>query len=267
MRAYASYFKVRLKTGLQYRTAGWAGVATQFFWGFMLLMVYEAFYRSSGSVQPISMEQLAVYVWLQQAFLAFVMLWYRDNELFDLILNGNVAYELCRPVNLYGFWYARLLAQRLASATLRCLPILAVAALLPRPFHLGLPTSVGAFFGFAATLSLGLLIVVGLSMLIYTLTFITMSPAGTALLFSVFAEFLSGGILAIPLMPDAWQKVLYFLPFAYTADLPFRMYSGNLPLSVLPEMLLRQGGWAAALILAGAFSMRRVLRRVVVQGG
>ena len=25
-----------------------------------------------------------------------------------MILNGNVAYELCRPASLYGMWFARM---------------------------------------------------------------------------------------------------------------------------------------------------------------
>ena len=35
MRACLTFFKMRLINGLQYRTAAWAGVFTQFFWGFM----------------------------------------------------------------------------------------------------------------------------------------------------------------------------------------------------------------------------------------
>ncbi len=267
MRAYTSYFRLRLRSGLTYRIAAWAGIVTQLFFGFLFLMIYDAFYRSGTGEQPISLPQLAMYVWLQQAFLSLIMLWYRDNELFGLILNGNVAYELCRPVDLYGFWFARLLGHRLSAAMLRCVPILLIAVFLPSPFRLGPPASVGAFVGFAGTMLLGLLIVITLSMLIYILTFLTMSPAGTTQVVAVVAEFLSGGVIAIPLMPEGLQKVLYALPFAYTADLPFRVYSGHLPLSDLPGLLLRQTVWLAVLAAIGTVALRRILRRVVVQGG
>jgi ABC-2 type transport system permease protein len=90
-------------------------------------MMYEAFYKSSSAVQPMSFSQVVSYVWLQQAFLAFFAMWFRDGELFDAITSGNVAYELVRPLNIYLFWYVKLLAQRLSSAALRCLPILFVA--------------------------------------------------------------------------------------------------------------------------------------------
>ena len=236
--------------------------------GFVFLMIYEAFYRSGTGEQPISLPQLAVYVWLQQAFLALIMLWYRDNELFGIILNGNVAYELCRPVDLYGFWYARLLGQRLSAAALRCVPILLIAVFLPPPFRLGPPASVGALAGFVATMLLGLLIVVTLSMLIYVLTFLTMSPAGTAQVFAVVAEFLSGGNHRHPAdagkVAEGIVRALPVLPIPQT--LPFRVYSGHLPLSTCPGCCCARGrGWPYSPPIE-TVTLRRILRRVVGTG-
>jgi len=141
MKAYLSLFQMRLLKGLQYRVSALAGVATQFFWGFMYLMIYLAFYTSTEGAQPISFEELVQVLWLQQAFLAFVNYWFRDNEIISQITKGDIAYELCRPLNLYHFWYARLIATRLASATLRCFPILIVASYLPSPYNFKLPSN------------------------------------------------------------------------------------------------------------------------------
>ena len=46
MRAYYTYFKLKFITGLQYRAAAWAGIATQFFFGFVYIMVF--IYRKKG---------------------------------------------------------------------------------------------------------------------------------------------------------------------------------------------------------------------------
>ncbi len=94
-RAYFSAFRIRLIADLQYRGAAWAGVATQFAWGFMLLMLYHAFYDAGGE-PPMPFEQLASYIWLQQAFLSLLMLWWQDQQLLSSIVDGSVAYELCR---------------------------------------------------------------------------------------------------------------------------------------------------------------------------
>ncbi|WP_274365676.1 ABC transporter permease [Paenibacillus thermotolerans] len=267
MKPYVSVLKLRLINGLQYRAAALAGIATQFFFGFIFIMVFEAFYSNAVSEPPISLEQLVTYMWLQQSFLAFIVLWFRDSEIFGMITSGNIAYELCRPTGLYGFWYAKLIAQRLSSALLRSFPILVVAFFLPEPYRLKLPPDPVAFLLFAAILFLGLLLLVAISMFIYISVFYTMSPTGSLLMFSVLGDFLAGLIIPIPLMPEWMQRIAYALPFHLTADLPFRVFSGHIPkdaaLAGIGEQLL----WLAALVSLGCVALQRALRRVVVQGG
>ncbi|MVO98105.1 ABC transporter permease [Paenibacillus lutrae] len=267
MKAYTSVFKLRLYTGLQYRAAALAGVATQFFWGFIIIMVFEAFYGQASAAQPISLEQLITYVWLQQAFLALIMLWFRDNELFHLITSGNIAYELCRPAQIYSFWYAKLLAQRLASALLRSCPILIVACFLPEPYRMTLPPGVLTFVLFAVSLVMGLFVVIAISMLIYISVFVTMSPMGSLLMFAVIGEFFAGAVIPVPLMPGWLQSIVNLLPFRYTADFPFRVYSGHILMQDAFVGIAIQAVWLAVLVVLGKYAMSRALRRVVVQGG
>ncbi|PGL70202.1 ABC transporter permease [Bacillus sp. AFS055030] len=267
MKPYVSVLKLRLLNGMQYRSAALAGVATQFFWGFMYIMIFEAFYSQTVQSQPLSLKEIITYLWLQQSFLAFIMLWFRDNELFDLITTGNIAYELCRPCELYGFWYSKLLAQRLSSAILRCFPILLVAFLLPQPYKMTLPPSVFTFVLFLLALIFGLLLLVSISMFIYISVFVTMSPIGSLLLFGVVGEFFSGLTIPIPLMPDWLQTVAYFLPFRWTADFPFRVYSGNIPQTEAVIGIVIQIIWLVLLIWLGRIAFNKALRRVVVQGG
>lgn len=267
MRLYFAVFKLRLLYGMQYRAAALAGVITQFFWGFISIMVFEAFYEYAANTAPISLKELITYIWLQQAFLTFIMLWFRDNELFELITSGNIAYELCRPTGLYGFWYAKLLAQRLSSALLRCFPIFIVAFFLPKPYNLTLPPSPLAVILFLTTLLLGLLLLVAISMLMYISVFVTLSPMGSLLVFAVLGEFFAGLIIPVPLMPLWLQKIAYFLPFRWTADFPFRVYSGHIAQSEAIIGVFIQLGYLLGLLWLGKIALNGVLKRVVVQGG
>ncbi len=267
MSAYISLFKMRLMQGLQYQVAAFAGVLTQFFWGFMYIMIYQAFYQSTTNVQPISLHQLIVVVWLQQSFLALIMLWFRDNEIISLILKGDIAYELCRPADLYGFWYSRLIAQRLSSALLRFVPILLVASLLPYPYRFSLPDNVITFLLFLITLFLGLIIVVAISMLIYISMFYTLSGVGSLLIFGVLGEFLSGLIIPVPLMPHSLKIIVYLLPFRYCSDLPFRIYAGNIGYHEAILSIFAQIFWIILLFLIGKLWIKKALKRVVIQGG
>jgi len=152
MKQYASFFRIRFLAGLQYRTAAWAGIATQYAWGGMTILMYWAFYQNGANHFPMTFPELSSYVWLQQAFLAMFMTWFFDGEIFDSITSGGIAYELCRPCDLYTMWFAKNMAVRLSRVVLRCVPVLLVAALLPKPFGVKLPSEIGAAMLFPVSL-------------------------------------------------------------------------------------------------------------------
>lgn len=267
MRTYYAVLKLRLLNGMQYRGAAFAGIVTQVFWGFMYIMIFEAFYSHSLTNPPMSLKQLIAYLWLQQAFLSLLALWYRDNELFDLITKGNIAYELCRPLDLYNFWYAKLLAQRLSAALLRSFPILILACLLPQPYRLMRPPSLIAFTLFLSALILGVIILVAISMFIYISVFITMSPTGSLMILNIIGEFFAGLVIPIPLMPYWLQTAANWLPFRYTVDFPFRVYSGQIPVGQALLGLVIQFVWIVILVFLGKRSLNKILDKIVIQGG
>lgn len=267
MKPYYSVLKLRFINGLQYRAAALAGMATQLFFGFIFIMIYVAFYSQGTGSQPISLKDIVAYIWLQQVFLAFVALYFRDSQIFQLITSGNIAYELCRPCGIYSFWFAKMLASRLSSAILRSFPILIVAFLLPQPYRMSPPPSTAALVLFLITLFLGLLLIVALTMLVHISVFWTMSPTGSVLMMAVIGEFMAGMIIPVPLMPSWVQQIAYALPFRWAVDLPFRVYSGQIPEADAFWSIGVQLVWLAALIGLGRLLMRRALRRVVVQGG
>ncbi|MDP4152435.1 MAG: ABC transporter permease [Bacillota bacterium] len=267
MKKYYSFFKMRFISGLQYRAAAWAGVATQFAWGFMNILLFHAFYKSNPDAFPMGFKQLSSYIWLQQAFLTLFMTWLMETDIFTLITDGGVAYELCRPADLYGMWFARNMAARMSRAFLRCVPVLVVSSLLPAPYGLSLPSGVTAAILFIPSLLLGLLVAVAFCMLIYISTFYTMSPQGIRILATSAVELLSGGIVPLPFLPDGIRQVFEALPFASMQNVPLRIYCGNISGSDAVISLSLQIFWAAAMTIGGWLLMKKALTRVVVQGG
>ena len=82
MKAYLNYFKLRVITNLQYRTAAIAGILTQLFFGITYIMLYLAIYESNASVNaPMDLKSLITYVWLGQAFFAVIYPYLKDQEL------------------------------------------------------------------------------------------------------------------------------------------------------------------------------------------
>ena len=130
MKAYLSFIRLRLHVGLQYRFAAIAGIATQFFWGAMMIMMYEAYYRNGIDV-PMSWEQLVSYIWLGQSLWMITYFNYIDSDIHESIVTGQVSYELVRPFSVYWYWYAKLFAGKVAGAILRFLPLIIIPIFLP----------------------------------------------------------------------------------------------------------------------------------------
>lgn len=267
MKKYISFFRLRFNMGLQYRVAALAGMTTQFVWGFMECFVYRAFYESNPDAFPMTFSAMMAYIWLQQAFLAFFSTWILENELFYSIINGNIAYELCRPISIYDMWFARSIANRLSRAVLRCLPILIVALLLPEPYRLHLPKNPAIWLWFLVTLSMGLLMIVAYCMLMHVLAFFTVSPEGLRTLMTLGVDFFTGAIVPLPFLPEVVRMILEALPFAGMQNVPLRIFSGDLAGSEMSRAILLQVFWLAVLIALGKTLCGRAERRIVVQGG
>lgn len=262
MRAGLAVCRARVLALLQYRAAALAGIATQVFFGLVHVTVLRAFFRGSGA-QPMAAGEAVAYVWLGQAFFAMLP-WRLDGELQRQFLRGEVAYELLRPVDLYGYWFARHVAFLAAPMLLRCVPILVLAGALG-----DLPPPASAAGALAFGLSMGASLALSAAMITtVTLTFFwTVSGEGTATFHGAAFFLFSGMLLPLPLFPDWTRPLLEALPYRGVIDLPFRLYLGHLPPAALGGVLAHQLMWTLILVLGGRALLRVGTRQLVVQGG
>ena len=86
---YWAVLSARYLSLLQYRAAALAGAGTQFFWGFIRIMILLAFYQSSSESQPMDFADVVTYVWLGQALLALLP-WNHDLDLERQIRDGGM---------------------------------------------------------------------------------------------------------------------------------------------------------------------------------
>ena len=263
MKAYLSVFRMRRQMETQYRGAVLGGIICQAFFGIVLVAIYRALYM--GKPQAIPLSHITTYVWLQQAF--FRMLLANDPELQDKIRTGAIAYDLCRPLHLYGYYYSRILAQKLTGSVLRALPMLVFAALLPEGWGLCLPASVPALLAALLALAVGLFCVSALENITMAFTMRTLDPRGMQALLNMLMMTLAGNILPLTLFPDRWQRGITLLPYAQMLDAPIRLYTGEYVLGRTPEVLLIQTAWTAILILLGCAFWNINQKKLIIQGG
>ncbi|MEJ6950005.1 ABC transporter permease [Natronospora cellulosivora (SeqCode)] len=267
MKAYISIVKTRFILLLQYRTAALAGICTQFLFGFVRVMVFEAFYSSTISPQAFTYSQTVSYIWMSQAMIGMLP-WSGDRELQEMIRSGNVAYELCRPLNIYDQWYSRALALRAAPTLLRAVPLFIITGFfLPDIYRLSLPASPVLFLSWLMLTFTALLLSASITNLINVSTIWTISGQGVDRLLPALVMFFSGMIVPLPLFPQWMQRVIMFLPFAGLVDTPMRFYTGDLGLESLVPMLFLQVIWTVIFFAFGRFLANKGLEKVVIQGG
>lgn len=261
LRPYVAIVSARFRLLLQYRAAAFAGFATQLFWGLIRLQIFDAFYASSDASQPLTREQMVSYVWLGQAFFALLPVQV-DNDVRNLVRQGDIAQELLRPVDLYGLLYARAIASRTAPVALRAGPLLLLAWLF---FGLEPPPTLLAAASWV--LALGGALLVGCAFMTLCTVFLiwTVAPDGVARWMPQLTYVFSGMILPVPFFPAWARPVIEALPFRGMFDLPARVYSGEIP-NVLP-VLGHQLAWTAALVVAGRLLLARSVRRIEIAGG
>lgn len=272
LRPYRAAFASRFLQMLQYRTAAYAGFATQCWWGGIKVMVLAAFYAgSAGGGAPMSLAQAITYTWLAQGLLALLP-WLGDPEVAQAVRTGAIAYDRMRPVDAYTLWFVRSAGWIAARVLPRLALMLAFAGVALPLAGLGAwawqpPAGVGAGLAFAASALLALLLSAALVMLLNIAAVAALNERGINALAAPVVIVFSGNLLPLVLLPDAWQTALLLQPLAGVMDIPARIYFGQFAgLQALGGLAL-QAGWIVLLVVLGRAAMGRTMRRLEVQGG
>jgi len=263
IKPYTAFFSAQFRVMLQYRASALANVVTQFVFGFVHIMVFEAFYASSTKPMPISLPEVITYIWLTQATIAMIP-YGMDMDIRDKVQTGAIGYELLRPLKLYHLLYARAMAQRTAPTLLRAIPLLTITYLF---FDLRLPPTLTSAGAWVLSMFSALLLSSAITTFGSVIMFWTLSGEGIGRLLPIIIGFFSGMFLPLPLFPEWAKPVIEFLPFRGLIDIPFRLYLGNIPVSELPHLLLHQLLWTAIIIFVGHLILSFNLRKLVIQGG
>lgn len=259
MSAYWLFFKSKFMINLQYRMAALSGILTQFVWGYLLIVLYQLF-----SVSTWSPGQIATYFWLNQAFLSLNTLWTMDMSIFQDIQRGDIQYDWIRPQSIYIKWFVANLSHRLARTLLRAVPLLVVTLVLPQPYRLMLPQSIGDGIGFVVALVGALLTQCAISNILYVLVLKVKQDLGVRVLSAAIFGLFDGGDIPYFYFPEPLARILQYTFFYSIKTAPFLIYLGLVPMG---STLVLQGVWILILVLVGVIMLHREMVRIEVYGG
>ena len=263
MNRYFAILKMRVAAIAQYRSAAFAGICAQLFWGFISIMIFKAFYSGVSTPEPLSLVQTLTFVWLGQTLVPLLP-WHPDREIEAQIRSGQVAYDLIRPVNLYATYLTKSFALRLTPLLMRSIPFFLIVILF---LELKAPHSPLAGLGFVCSVCLATLLSAVITALTGVTLFWTLSGTGINRMLPHCASLLSGNFIPLPLFPSWLQPFLSWQPFRGIVDIPCRIYTGVIPEHQISFYLGFQLAWALVFIWLGNTLLSRSLKRLVVQGG
>lgn len=263
-----SFFKVRFREAIQYKTAAFAGVLTQFAWAGMYMMLFSTFLEN-GTENDMSIAQMSTYIWLQQSLYALINISNVDKDIYEQIRNGNIAIDLVKPIDIYNVWYYKTLGKKVAMVTLRFIPIILISSLpILVQYRVIIQTNPTILVLSVISLILSTALTMSYIMMMLALIMILISSDGIKILFQLILEFFSGMVIPISFMPTKIATILKFTPFYYIQNITFNIYSGYMSNSkeILINLIM-QVFWIIVLTILSKMIIKKRLSKITIQGG
>lgn len=263
VRLYWEVTKRAFQRQLAYRTANFAGLATNAFFGYLRAAVFVAVFRTRTEIGGYDLSAAVTYTWLTQGMIMIVSMW-SWWEVEQTIRSGDVVSDLSKPFSYTGFWLARDLGRAAYYLLMRCCPVLIVGQLL---FGLRWPHSPLTWLALGPSLFLAVCISFGWRFLLNLTAFWTTEARGLGALTSALVLFLNGFVIPIEFFPAWLQHVARALPFAGTIQVPADVFLEQVTGWALAGALGIQLLWAAIMLGLAQALVGVATRRVVTQGG
>lgn len=264
IRPYAALARAGFRRWSTYRQAAVAGIVTNTVFGFIKLSILLATADAAGgTVAGYGPAALSTYTWTSQALIAVVML-FGWTELADRVRSGDIATDLARPVDLQLAWLASDLGRAGWGLVSRAVvPMLVGAA----AYGLFVPDDLTAVALFPLALLLAVVVSFAGLFIVNLLAVWTTDIRGPLVFYVLVSGLLGGHIIPIPLFPDWLRLLAYATPFPALVQWPTDLVTGQATGLGVVWRVAAQCAWAAGLLLAGRWLLRRATRSLVVHGG
>jgi ABC-2 type transport system permease protein len=263
VRLYWEVARTTVRRLTTYRGATVAGIFTNTVFGFLIAYVVAAVFRERPEIGGYDIADALTFTFVTQGMLMAVGM-FGDVEMAERVQSGDVTVDLFRPYDFQGWWAATTYGRAAFYAVTRGVPPFLVGALA---FDLRLPDAAWVWPAYLASLLLAVGVGFAWSFLLQLSVFWILDVKGPVHVGWLLANFLSGTLVPLVLLPDGLERVVRMLPFAALIQVPVDVFLGKHRGLGLVGAYLFQAGWLVVLLAAGRLVLARAERRVVVQGG
>jgi ABC-2 type transport system permease protein len=263
LRLYLEFCRVGFVNTLAYRLRYFTGIVTYFIYVSVYYFIWKAIYEHSASIEGFDFAHLLTYIgvgWIIRSFYFNNI----DQELAYQVMEGRLAMDLIKPVNIQVMYVARAAGESVFRLALLTIPTALVLFLV---YPLRLPASIGHAGAFLVSVSLSFLIVAAINFAVGTFALRLQSILGLLRAKFFLLELFSGLLLPMTFFPQVVQKILALMPFQYISYVPMLIYLGKLSGGGVARAIAIQIFWVAILMAIGHGLWRWSTRRLIIQGG
>lgn len=270
MNCFFAFFRARYRTVMNFKIAAVSGFITQIFFALFRIYIILAFSADNTYSSPMKIQSTIIYIWLTQMFFSIVP-WNVNWDEFGMIKNGDVAYEIVRPIDLFSMFFSKTLAWRLASSIVRALPIL-LTNIVVLPF-IGLYDisifcmrwrNIGFFL---VSIIIAYILSSLITVFLYSITLMIINASNFIGFFNSIAMLISGTIIPLSFFPSWAEKILDLTPFKGVIDTPAMIVTGEYSTHEIIISILGQIAWCICLWLVSRILLHKSMNRLVLQGG
>lgn len=230
-------------------------VTTAFFW--------KALFGSGSFGNGMTADSMLTYTIISSA-MSVLFTTGVERRIQRSVQQGSISVEMIHPINVFGVYFAEDMGTILALVFQNLLPIIIIGSLV---IKVPVIVSVSAIPMFAASLVLSMGINWLLAAIFGMWAFTAVEMDALIQVKKHLLRLLSGSIIPIWFFPDSLRAVLEALPFVYIYQLPLDIYVGSVSTEDILRRMVIQVIWFAVLGTAFFILQRRVLGKVMVQGG
>jgi ABC-2 type transport system permease protein len=247
-----------------YRAALLGGAFTNAVFGLLRASILVAALEARGGpVGGYDRGAAVTFAWVTQALIAVVEL-FAWSEIAQRVRTGDVAVDLCRPLDPLLAWGATDLGRALAVVVPRSLPILLVGLVTT---GLTLPTTAGPYLLGTVSVVLAVLLSFTCRCVVNLVAFWIIEVRGVIGLYVTVSTTLSGLLLPVTWFPSWLAALARATPFPAMVQLPADILIGRVTGVDALGALAVQAGWLLAVAVLARVVLAAGRRRLVVQGG
>ncbi|WP_066905509.1 ABC transporter permease [Millisia brevis] len=264
MPAFLTFVLLGWRRGSAYPAATAAGAFTNTVFGFIKAAItMGAVAAAGGTLAGYDALDAATYAWLTQALIApvYVFVW---SDFAERIRTGDVAVDLARPVDPQLHFLGMDLGRAAFALVPRGAPPLLVGAVVT---GLALPAEVLPYLLGIVSLVLAVVVSFAARWLLNLAAVWMTEIRGPLTLYMVASNILCGLVVPVHWFPDWLAMLARATPFPSMLQAPVDVITGRVTGLDAVAVLGVQAGWAVTLLVAGRLVWRRVVNRLVVQGG